>query len=163
MFKLYLSLLIGSLMLASCGAVSSVPAPASPTVEANRSLSGRTIATIANQDLAYPALSPDGKTLAYSEVLVENGVENIAVQLYNLQTGQVTTLLDREKAQQYKTYSVYVSHIDWQQTDRLEVQQLARFDDTNAMVKSVYQSADHTLFMVKIHPSYEKGDNPLFV
>jgi hypothetical protein len=135
MVKVYLSFLSVSLILVSCGTVLpvSVNAPNTVSPEASSTtpspesspestrLSGQTIATIAHRDLAHPALSPDGRILAYSEVLVENGAENTAVQLYDLQSGQVTTLLDQEKARQFKTYSVYVSRMTWQQADRLEV------------------------------------------
>jgi hypothetical protein len=122
MVKIYLAFLVGSLALINCGSCSTVPVNIlSATRSEEVRLSGQTIATLTNQDLAHPALSPDGKVLAYSEVLVENGVENTTVQLYDLQSGQVTNLLDAEKAREYKTYKVYVSRMTWQQPDRLEV------------------------------------------
>jgi hypothetical protein len=84
-------------------------------------LAPEVIASITGKDLVHPTLSPDGKFLAYAEVLVQKGVENTAVRILNLETRKSTLLIDDKTAAKYKTYSSFVSAMNWSQTDRLVV------------------------------------------
>jgi WD40 repeat protein len=81
----------------------------------------RTIATITGKDLVHPTLSPDGKFLAYAEVLVQKGVENTAVRILNLDTKKNILLIDDKTAAKYKTYKSFVSDMEWSRADRLSV------------------------------------------
>jgi WD40 repeat protein len=81
----------------------------------------RVLASITGKDLVHPALSPDGKFLAYAEVLVQKGVENTAVKILNLDTKKITLLIDDKTAAKYKTYSSFVSNMYWLKIDRLVV------------------------------------------
>jgi dipeptidyl aminopeptidase/acylaminoacyl peptidase len=81
----------------------------------------RTIATITGKDLVHPTLSPDGKFLAYAEVLVQKGVENTAVRILNLDTKKSILLIDDQTAAKYKTYKSFVSDMEWSRADRLSV------------------------------------------
>jgi dipeptidyl aminopeptidase/acylaminoacyl peptidase len=91
--------------------------PATSLVQSN----GRTIAAITGKDLVHPTLSPDGKFLAYAEVLVQKGVENTAVRILNLETKKSILLIDDKTAAKYKTYSSFVSDMEWSRADRLSV------------------------------------------
>jgi hypothetical protein len=81
----------------------------------------RTIATITGKDLVHPTLSPDGKFLAYAEVLVQKGVENTAVRILNLDNKKSILLIDDQTAAKYKTYKSFVSDMEWSRADRLSV------------------------------------------
>jgi hypothetical protein len=81
----------------------------------------RTIATITGKDLVHPTLSPDGKFLAYAEVLVQKGVENTAVRILNLDIKKSILLIDDKTAAKYKTYKSFVSDMEWSRADRLSV------------------------------------------
>jgi hypothetical protein len=82
---------------------------------------GRTIAAITGKDLVHPTLSPDGKFLAYAEVLVQKGVENTAVRILNLDTKKSILLIDDKTAAKYKTYKSFVIDMEWSRADRLSV------------------------------------------
>jgi hypothetical protein len=81
----------------------------------------QTIATLKHKDLVHPTLSPNGKFLAYSEVIVKNRVENTAVYILDLATKKTITLIDPKQAAKYKTYGSFVSGMEWRQPDRLVV------------------------------------------
>jgi WD40 repeat protein len=107
-------------------ALSAITLPGSAVMSEPRSgnishLSGAEVATVTGKDVVHPTLSPDGKLLAYSEVLVQKGAENTSVTILNLQTKQKYTLIDDRTATKYKTYSAYVSQMSWLRADRLEV------------------------------------------
>jgi hypothetical protein len=91
--------------------------PASALVQST----GRTIAAITGKDLVHPTLSPDGKFLAYAEVLVQKGVENTAVRILNLDTKKSILLIDDKTAAKYKTYKSFVIDMEWSRADRLSV------------------------------------------
>jgi WD40 repeat protein len=91
--------------------------PATALVQSN----SRTIAAITGKDLVHPTLSPDGKFLAYAEVLVQKGVENTAVRILNLDTKKSILLIDDKTAAKYKTYKSFVSDMEWSRADRLSV------------------------------------------
>jgi hypothetical protein len=90
-------------------------------VAKSASLSGRTVATIQGQDLVHPTLSPDGKFLAYSEVILENKRENTAVRILQLETKQSFVLISPKEAAKYRTFGSFVSNMHWRQADRLEI------------------------------------------
>jgi hypothetical protein len=91
------------------------------TAQPNSPTGGQIIAEIIGKDLVHPTLSPDGKFLAYSEVIVENKRENTAVRILDLSTNQTFLLISPQVAAQYKTYSSFISAMNWHRTDRLEV------------------------------------------
>jgi hypothetical protein len=84
-------------------------------------ISGKVIATIKNGDFVHPTFSPDGKTLAYSKVLVRGDFENTEVLLYNLSSRKTSILLDSKRAEKYATYAAFVSKMNWGSPKRLEV------------------------------------------
>lgn len=92
---------------------------AAPVSEAK--ISGKVIATIKNEDFVHPTFSPDGKTLAYSKVLVGADFENTEVFLYNLGTRKTSVLLDSKRAKKYATYKAFVTEMNWRSPKRLEV------------------------------------------
>jgi hypothetical protein len=83
--------------------------------------SAQVIASITGKDLVHPTLSPDGKFLAYAEVLVQKGVENTAVRILNLETKKSILLIDDKTAAKYKTYKSFVSEMQWIRADRLSI------------------------------------------
>ncbi len=91
--------------------------PANALVQSN----AQVIASVTGKDLVHPTLSPNGKFLAYAEVLVQKGVENTAVRILNLETKKSILLIDDKTAAKYKTYSSFVSDMEWSRADRLSV------------------------------------------
>ncbi len=81
----------------------------------------RVITTITGKDLVHPTLSPNGKFLAYAEVLVQKSVENTAVRILNLDTKKSILLIDDKTAAKYKTYKSFVSDMEWSRADRLSI------------------------------------------
>jgi hypothetical protein len=108
-----------SLLLLACFVASSdqFVSPVNALVQSN----DQVIASITGKDLVHPTLSPDGKFLAYAEVLVQKGVENTAVRILNLETKKSILLIDDKTAAKYKTYSSFVSDMEWSRADRLSV------------------------------------------
>ena len=88
---------------------------------AERKISDEVIATIGNGDFLHPAFSPDGKTLAYSQVLLQGDFENTEVFLYNLRSRKNSVLLNSKTAKKYATYKAFVAGIDWKSPRRLEI------------------------------------------
>ncbi len=118
MQKYLLSLILFAIPVYNCLPLKAV------TIDSNKVASqerGKTIANIQGKDLVHPALSPDGKFLAYAEVIVENKRENTAVRILNLATKQSFLLISPQVAAKYRTYSSYVSNMVWNRADRLEV------------------------------------------
>ena len=95
----------------------SISAPAVNEVK----ISSAVIATLENGDFVHPTFSPDGKTLAYSKVLVRGNFENTEVVLYDLSTRRNSVLLDSRKAKRYATYKAFVTGMAWSSPRRLEV------------------------------------------
>jgi hypothetical protein len=79
------------------------------------------MASIRNGDFVHPTFSPDGKTLAYSKVLVQRNSENTEVLLCDLSTQKTSVLLNSRKAKQYATYAAFVTGMNWKSARRLEV------------------------------------------
>ena len=92
-------------------------APAVSEVE----LAGKVFATIDGGDFVHPTFSPDGKTLAYSRVLLQRDFETTEVWLYNLGTGRTSVLLNSTEAEKYATYKAFVTGMEWRMPRRLEV------------------------------------------
>lgn len=86
-----------------------------------RKISGEVTATISNGDFLHPAFSPDGKTLAYSQVLLQGDFENTEVFLYNLRSRKKSVLLNSKTAKKYATYKAFVAGIDWRSPRRVEI------------------------------------------
>jgi hypothetical protein len=91
------------------------PTPSIPTIP----LSGKSIASIGGE-VSHPALSPDGQTLAYSAVVVQNKAKLVAIHLYDLKTHRRSTLLTPEQSKKYKSFSCFVTQLTWYKADRLE-------------------------------------------
>jgi hypothetical protein len=84
-------------------------------------ISDEVTATIKNGDFLHPTFSPDGKTLAYSKVLLQGDLENTEVFLYNLSSRKNSVLLNSKRAEKYATYKAFVAAIDWKSPKRLEI------------------------------------------
>jgi hypothetical protein len=84
-------------------------------------MDGAIVAEVNGMDVVHPTLSPDGKFLAYSKVLVAKGRENTAVYILDLATKKTMTLIDEKTAEKYKTYSSFVSRMEWSRGNRLSV------------------------------------------
>jgi hypothetical protein len=112
------SLILLAISVCNCLHINAVSIAANSITSQERS---KTIANIQGKDLVHPTLSPDGKFLAYSEVIVANKRENTAVRILNLATKQSFLLISPQVAAKYRTYSSFVSSMDWHRSDRLEV------------------------------------------
>jgi hypothetical protein len=84
-------------------------------------ISGAIVTTINNGDFIRPTFSPDGKVLAYSNVLVKGDFENTEVFLHDLRTNKHSVLLNSRKAATYATYAAFVTEMKWTSAKRLEV------------------------------------------
>ena len=84
-------------------------------------ISGKVLATIKSGDYVHPTFSPDGKSLAYSKVLVRRNFENTEVLLHSVSTGKTTVLLNSQRARKYATYKAFVSDMTWPSPRRLGV------------------------------------------
>lgn len=82
-------------------------------------LSGGIITTISDGDVVHPAFSPDGKTIAYSRVVVRNKMELCEVVVRTLPNGRPRVLLTAERSRKYATYAAFVVSFDWVSSRRL--------------------------------------------
>lgn len=85
-------------------------------------ISGAIVTTINNGDFVHPTFSPDGKLLAYANVLVKGDFENTEVFLHDLTTNRRSILLNSRKAATYATYKAFVTEMKWTSVKRLEIQ-----------------------------------------
>lgn len=92
-----------------------------PPVSETR-ISGAIVTTINNGDFVHPTFSPDGKVLAYSNVLAKSDFENTEVFLHHLSTNRRSILLSSRKAATYAVYKAFVSEMKWISAKRLEVE-----------------------------------------
>jgi hypothetical protein len=115
-----ITLLCASLMLSTAEMINPSLAEVA-TTHSESNINGKTIASVTGKDVVHPTLSPDGKFLAYSEVLIEKGRENTAVRILNLSTKQTILLIDPKTAAKYKTYSSFVTQMTWSKNNRLAV------------------------------------------
>lgn len=76
------------------------------------------LANLKNGDYVYPRFSPDGKRLAYSNVLVET-MENTEVGLFDLQKQTKSILLNPKQAKKFAIYAAFVSDLEWLSPNRL--------------------------------------------
>ncbi|HEX7331389.1 MAG TPA: hypothetical protein VF290_07810 [Pyrinomonadaceae bacterium] len=122
MFRVAISLALLLLTIATRAqeTPSDNPFTTGPPVKETR-LSGAIVTTINNGDFVHPTFSPDGKVLAYSNVLVKGDFENTEVFLHNLDTNKRSILLNSRKAATYATYKAFVSEMKWTRAKRLEV------------------------------------------
>ena len=79
------------------------------------------VATINDGDFVHPTFSPDGKVLAYSNVVVKGDFENTEILIHDLSTNRRSTLLNSRKAAAYATYKAFVTEMKWIGAKRLEV------------------------------------------
>ena len=84
-------------------------------------IAGASVATIKNGDFVHPTFSPDAKRLAYSRVITRKDFESTDVSLYDLSTHKRVLLLNSKKADRYATYKVFVSGMQWESRNRLQV------------------------------------------
>ena len=96
------------------------PFTTGPSVSETK-LSDAIVTTIDNGDFVHPTFSPDGKVLAYSNVLAKSDFENTEVFLHHLSTNRRSILLNSRKAASYATYKAFVSEMKWTRAKRLEV------------------------------------------
>lgn len=99
------------------------PLAALPSIPAAEiSLTGETVARIADGDFVHPAFSPDGSKLAYSGVAVEDGTELTEVLVHDLTTKKRTNLLDSEASRKYAVYKSFVIGVKWKDANTLEAE-----------------------------------------
>lgn len=136
---------------------------ASPVEEIR--ISGKQLAALKNGDYVHPTFSPDGKTLAYSKVIVQRDFENTEIFLYNVSTRRTSVLLNSQRAKKYGTYKAFVLEMDWTSPRRLGVvihdgdvdSTRLIFDPlTRRLVRKTYQSADD-LEARPLSPSYKQA------
>ena len=130
MFRLRISLCLGLLLLAFTTRTQEKPTdipldnPFATFTGAQLTeikLSGAIVTTINNGDFVHPTFSPDGKILAYANVLVKDEFENTEVFLFDLSTNRRLSLLNSKKAATYATYKAFVTEMKWPSAKRLEV------------------------------------------
>jgi hypothetical protein len=97
------------------------PRIAAPPKSSISRMPGAIVAEVNGIDVVHPTFSPNGRFLAYSKVLVQKGRENTAVYILDLTTKKTTTLIDDKTAEKYRTYSAFVSGMEWSRGDRLSV------------------------------------------
>jgi hypothetical protein len=109
-------------------ALSLLPALATPSLAApsgaaaRREVGGGHVATLAGGDLVMPRFSPDGDTLAYVRVTVDEDVELDEVLLYDVASGRDAILLDARAAREYAVYAAVVWDMRWFAANRLRVE-----------------------------------------
>jgi hypothetical protein len=84
-------------------------------------ISGARVTTINNGDLVHPTFSPDGKDLAYANVLLKGEFENTEVFIHDLSTNKRSILLNSKNAATYATYKAFVTEMKWTSAKRLAV------------------------------------------
>jgi len=68
-------------------------------------------------DYVHPRLSPDGRYLAFAQVLVADSSENTQLLLLRLSDGRLDTLMDSAHAGRYGYYKAFVSNVEWTALD----------------------------------------------
>lgn len=71
-------------------------------------------------DVVHPAFSPNGKWLAYANVVVKNKTELTEVWARNLKTGKSLQLLGAKNSAKYAVYSAFVHALKWEGNTRLK-------------------------------------------
>jgi hypothetical protein len=101
----------------SCLPLSAAPTSSSPITSA---IARKTIATIQGKNAAVPALSPDGKYLAYVEILPKS---KSAVHILNLVTKEDFILISSQKIATYNAgeWHASVYNMAWLQSNRLAI------------------------------------------
>ncbi|HEU4509158.1 MAG TPA: hypothetical protein VFR78_13005 [Pyrinomonadaceae bacterium] len=128
-------------------------------------ISGEQLAMFKNGDYVHPTFSPDGKSLAYSKVLVERDFENTEIFLYNVSTRRTSVLLNSRSAKKYGTYKAFVLEMDWTSPRRLGVvihdgdvdSTRLTFDPlTKRLLRKTHQSGDD-LETRPLSPAYKRA------
>ncbi|HLM03401.1 MAG TPA: hypothetical protein VK400_20275 [Pyrinomonadaceae bacterium] len=82
-------------------------------------VSGKTVGLINYGDSVHPKISPDGRQIAFSTVVVRAGMELTAITVRNLDTHLTTILLTPQSSKKYAAFSAFVSKIQWLDNNRL--------------------------------------------
>jgi hypothetical protein len=77
------------------------------------------IARIDDGDFVHPAFSPDGKRLAYANVVVRDKTELAEVYVREISSGKTWRLLDATTSARYATYKAFVYRLVWISNNRL--------------------------------------------
>jgi hypothetical protein len=85
------------------------------------SIAGRTLATIDDGDVMNPTFSPDDRFLAYSVVIVENGMSKTAVRIFDLRSRKVVTTIEGAAINVRDEINNSTIDIKWPQANRLIV------------------------------------------
>lgn len=101
----------------------STPAPVEKSKIEEIKICAETITTLSGGDFVFPRISPDGKKIAYSKVLVEDTEygkqENTEVLLYDFQSRKTSVLLNSKQAKKYAVYASFVADFEWIGANRL--------------------------------------------
>jgi len=118
----------------SCATAASAAPPQNAATQLEKvPLSGKVVLEITEGDFVHPAFSPDGKRLAYSGVIVQDGTELTTVEVLDIASGDLTTLLDAESSKRFAVYKSFVFDLRW--TDHRTL--VAHISDGDADVTAV--------------------------
>lgn len=81
---------------------------------------GKTIITLENGDYTHPRFSPDSRYLAFSIVLSEGSTELTEIQVLDLKTLQVKTLLDAKASRDFAVYKSLITGYSWKNGTTLQ-------------------------------------------
>lgn len=73
-------------------------------------------------DFIHPKISPDGRRLAFSRVVVQKETELCEIAVYNFQTKHTSVLLTPTASKKYATYSAFVTELEWLDDNRLRAE-----------------------------------------
>ena len=82
-------------------------------------IGGEVIWSIDDGDFVHPAFSPDGKMLAYADVIVDEGTEFTEVYVHEFASRKTWRLLDATDARDYAIYSAFVHRLEWISNERI--------------------------------------------
>ncbi len=81
---------------------------------------GKIIITLENGDYTHPRFSPDSRYLAFSIVLSEGSTELTGIQVLDLKTLQVKTLLDAKASRDFAVYKSLITGYTWKNGTTLQ-------------------------------------------
>jgi hypothetical protein len=92
--------------------------PLLPAGEAT--ITGKTVMTLQGGDYTHPLFSPDSRYLAFSREVAQGATELTEIQVLDLKTRQVRTLLDAKSSRAFAIYRTFVTGFAWKNATTLE-------------------------------------------